>query len=180
MSDLDDKTIYVFVRGDLPEEQQLVQAAHVVLSFGMAYGYMKSPDWCAIAGEPRIIALDGGSSEQALQRTYRKLTEKKIPIRMYTDPDTPEIGITAMVTGPLTKEQSLPLANYRLRRYSAVAQDQSVADAPKKLSAEGGGSSPSGGAKFASVAQTGNTEHSATNREVAGAIPAGSSRINCS
>lgn len=115
MENLDDLTIYVFVRGDLPEEQQLVQAAHAVFSMARSYAGLEKP------GEPRIVALDGGQSQKAFARTLRKFESGMLPVgqfEFYTDPDTPEIGVTAIATFPITKEQSLPLANYRLRCYS--------------------------------------------------------------
>jgi hypothetical protein len=107
MSDL---AIYVFVRGDLPEEDQLVQAAHAI--FKMTACYL--PD----SADLRIVALDGGSSEKAFFKTLRRLQDAQIAHATYCDSDKPEWGITAIATVPLDREQSLPLANYRLRRYS--------------------------------------------------------------
>lgn len=119
---LDDTTIYVFVRGDLAEEQQLVQAAHAV--FNMA----RIKDWPS--GEPRIVALDGGGSEKAFTKTQRKLGSAYAynDFVSYVDPDSPERGVTAIATVPLTKEQALPLANYRLRRYSPSVATSAAVD----------------------------------------------------
>ncbi|HWF05572.1 MAG TPA: hypothetical protein VHA06_17935 [Candidatus Angelobacter sp.] len=117
---MEDSTIYVFVRGDLPEEDQLVQAAHAVFNMSRFAGIPKGN----FAGEPRIIVLDGGKSEKAFQKTYRKLCAGMLPARLfaeYKDPDMLEWGVTAIATLPLTKEQSLPLAHYRLRHYSPPA-----------------------------------------------------------
>lgn len=155
---LDDCTIYVFVRGDLPEEQQLVQVSHAVFNMARTKGWP--------SGEPRIVALDGGSSEKAFNRTLRKLIGTVYPDYVaYTDPDTPELGVTAIATIPLTKDQSLPLANYRLRRYSPPAEASAVV-----------GSKPSGEPSSHSSEK----EHSVFNGEVAGSIPAVSSSLNCS
>lgn len=107
---MDDLTIYVFVRGDLPEEQQLVQAAHAVFDMARVTAW---PD-----GEPRIIALDGGSSEKAFNKTLRKLDAAAIGHARYTDPDSHQLGITAIATVPVTREQAHHLSNYRLRRFS--------------------------------------------------------------
>lgn len=117
---LDNHTIYVFVRGDLKEESQLVQAAHAVFKMALVRGviFHAIPD----TGEPSIVFLDGGSSAKAFGRTLRKLTEKKVGIVTYVDPDSLDNGITAMATGPLTKEESFPLANYRLRHYSPAVK----------------------------------------------------------
>lgn len=170
MTTLDDKTIYVFVRGDLAEEQQLVQAAHAV--FTMAWNH--SAIWAGnnplpLGGEPRIVALDGGYSDKAFQKTYRKLTEKLIGLVAYSDPDLPDLGMTAMVTGPLTKEQALPLANYRLRRYSPPAGASPAVD------------SKSSGEPVLNALVAQETEHLPLKQEVAGGIPAeSSSSVNCS
>lgn len=118
---LNEATIYIFVRGDLKEEDQLVQAAHAV--FAMARSQVLKD----AHGEPRIVALDGGSREKAFARTLRRISTAIILHTVYTDPDKLELGPTAAATAPLTREQSVPLANYRLRRYSPVAQQQSAA-----------------------------------------------------
>lgn len=159
MNNLDDRTIYVFVRGDLAEEHQLVQAAHAV--FNMARTQVLK----AAEGEPRIVALDGGSSPKAFAKTLRRISTAIITHTVYTDPDTPEVGPTAVATAPLTKEQALPLANYRLRRYSPPAEASAVVDS--KSSGEPGSHSSE-------------KEHSVFNGEVAGSIPAVSSNLNCS
>lgn len=121
---LDDRTIYVFMRGGLKEEDQMVQAMHAV--FNMAR-FAHAP----ASGEPRIVALDGGQSEKAFQKTYRKLCAGMLPASLfveYKDPDKLEFGVTAVCTVPLTKEQSLPLANYRLRRYSPPVEASAAED----------------------------------------------------
>lgn len=131
MENLDDLTIYVFVRGDLPEEQQLVQGFHGVFNMARFARIGKE----RLNGEPRIIALDGGQSEKAFLKTYTKFCDGELlPHSLfveYKDPDHIELGVTAIVTLPLTKEQSLPLANYRLRRAPVAQMDRaSVADIP--------------------------------------------------
>lgn len=111
---MDDLTIYMFVRGDLREEDQAIQLAHAVFKMTalLAPGY----------GNVRMVALDGGSSEKAFAKTLRRIKEAQIQHAEYSDSDRPEWGITAIATAPLTQEQSLPLANYRLRRYSPPAE----------------------------------------------------------
>lgn len=164
MTSLDDKTIYVFVRGDLPEEQQLVQAAHAVFHMARIAGPSIRTE---VPGEPRIIMLDGGQSEKAFQRTYRKLCDGMLPPKLfaeYKDPDKLELGVTAVATIPLTKEQALPLASYRLRRYSPPAEASAAV-----------GSKPSGEPSSHSSEK----ERSVSNREAAGSIPAVSSSLNC-
>lgn len=130
----DDCTIYVFVRGDLKEEDQLIQGMHAVAkvialrpairqneTIVRAWGEPKLADW-------KIVALDGGASESALRRTARKITEKGVTFVEYSDSDMPELGITALATPPLNSRESLPLANYRLRRYSPPVEASAAED----------------------------------------------------
>jgi hypothetical protein len=164
MTNLDDKTIYVFVRGDLPEERQMVQAMHAVFRMCHFVAGHKND----LPGDPRIVVLDGGQSERAFRKTYRKLCDGLLPQTWfieYKDSDALELGVTAIATTPLTKGQSLPLANYRLRRYSPPAEASAVVDS--KSSGEPGSHSSE-------------KEHSVFNGEVAGSIPAVSSNLNCS
>lgn len=153
---LDERTIYVFVRGDLAEEDQLVQSAHAV--FDMARCQVLS----TAEGQPRIVALDGGSSPKAFNKTLSRISKAIITHTTYTDPDKPELGMTAIVTAPLTKEQSVTLANYRLRRYSPPVDGAATV-----------GSKPSGEPSRRSSEK----EHSVFNGEVAGSIPADGSKI---
>jgi hypothetical protein len=110
VKNLDDCTVYLFVRGDLKEEDQMIQANHAMYKMATLFN--------AEYGTVRIVALDGGSSVKAFKKTMAKLFDAKIPHSEYVDPDKPDWGITAIATVPLTKEESLPLSNYRLRRYS--------------------------------------------------------------
>ncbi len=118
---LNDCTIYVFVRGDLKEEDQMVQAAHAI------FGMTQSVDYVKGEGCPRIVFLDGGSSDKAINKTLRNLSAR-LPAVDFVDPDKQELGITAIATVPLTKEQALPLANYRLRRYTPPTEASAVED----------------------------------------------------
>lgn len=110
MASLDDLAVYFFVRGDLREEDQMVQVSHAILEMALTY----DPAFAKY----RIVGLDGGQSEQAFNKTRRKLNDRQVPHVEYSDPDFPDWGVTALVTIPLTQEQALPLKNYRLRRYS--------------------------------------------------------------
>ena len=114
MSSLDDLAVYFFVRGDLREEDQMIQMGHAVLEMALSY----DPAFAKY----RMIGLDGGQSEQAFNRTRRKMNDRHVPHVEYTDPDHQEWGVTAIVTIPLTQEQASPLRNYRLRRYSPPSE----------------------------------------------------------
>lgn len=154
MSSLDDMAVYFFVRGDLREEDQAVQLVHATLEMSATY----DPAFAKY----RVVGLDGGQSEQAFNKTRRKMNDRKVPHIEYSDPDFPQWGVTAIVTIPLTKEQALPLANYRLRRYSPPVDGAATV-----------GSKPSGEPSRRSSEK----EHSVFNGEVAGSIPADGSKI---
>lgn len=147
MSSLDDLGVYIFVRGDLPEEDQLVQASHAVLEMALLY----DPAFARY----RMVALDGGSSEKTFNRTRQKLNNFKIAHAEYSDPDHKDWGVTAIATIPLTQEEALPLRNYRLRRYSppiSMVVPSMASGEPSRHSSE--------------------KEHSVSNGEAAGSIPA--------
>jgi hypothetical protein len=110
MSELNDKAVYVFVRQDLSEGDQRIQLAHAVLDIAMR----NQIEWA----DYRIIELDGGADRKAFQRTVRNMQGRGIEYIVYHDSDRKELGDTAIATMPLSKEESLPLANYRLRRNS--------------------------------------------------------------
>lgn len=135
MSSLDDLAVYVFVRQDLSEQDQRLQFAHAVLEMACLYRPAHA--------KYRLVELDGGESEKAFRRTVRKMPERKVGHVIYSDPDHPEWGETAIATVPLTQDQALPLANYRLRRNSPVAQSQSNAEPTPDGAAEVGGADPS-------------------------------------
>lgn len=180
MAYLDDCTIYLFVRGDLREEDQAIQLAHAVFKMTALIhpGY----------GDVKMVALDGGSSEKAFSKALRKIKEAQLQHAEYSDSDHPEWGITAIATAPLNKEQSLPLANYRLRRYSppSAASAEVALDGQGRASLNG----PAHGLANRTICtaeamgysglRSSEKEHSVSNGEVAGSIPAASSSINCS
>lgn len=151
---LDESAVYFFVRSTLSEEDQMVQVSHAILEMALAYdpGFAKY----------RIIGLDGGQSEKSFNKLCHKLHTGTIPHVKYADPDHSELGVTAIATVPLTKEQALPLANYRLRRYSPPVDGAATV-----------GSKPSGEPSRRSSEK----EHSVFNGEVAGSIPADGSKI---
>jgi hypothetical protein len=97
----------VFVRQDLSIPQQLVQSNHATLSFASLYG---------VDGIPNIVII-GVPNEQALRRVEKKLEACAIPHFSWTEPDY-DLGFTAITTAPLTREEKVALANYRV--YSPV------------------------------------------------------------
>ena len=155
MSSLDDLAIYFFVRGDLREEDQMVQFGHAMFEMMSIY----DPAFAKY----RVVGLDGGVSEKAFNRTRQKLNNRQVPHVEYADPDHKEWGVTAIVTIPLTKEQALPLANYRLRRCSPPSE----ARAEVALNGQRGANSE--------CLRSSEKEHLVSNQEVVGSIPTASS-----
>lgn len=160
---MDDYTVYLFVRQDLSEQDQKIQLCHAVFKMAalLRHGLI----------DLKMVELDGGLTQKAFDRTRRRLNEKHLQAIEYSDSDHPEWGITAIATAPLSKEQALPLENYRLRRSSPLAQGQSVVAAVTD-SGKDGGSYPSGRANCCVSSEK---EHPDSSREVAGSIPAHSS-----
>lgn len=176
---IDERTIYIFVRNELPVEQQIVQANHAV--FHMAGVYFRNFG-CSAIGIPRVIVLQA-LSEKSLNKAIGKLRDAGIPNLQFIDPDNPQFGTSAVATEPLTQENSLPLANYKLWRYSPP----SVASAEVALNGQRG-------ASFVSTSQSARTmctaeatgmwpfnapaapaEHLPLKQEVGGENPSGSS-----
>jgi hypothetical protein len=148
MSYLDECSVYVFVRQDIPLPQQLVQAAHAV--FGMT---SLSPHG---EGSPNIIVI-GMPHLASLLKAAKKLKAAQVPHFDWHEPDG-DLGFTAIATLPLHGAQKEPLANYRLWRYSPPASvvPSMASGEPCSRSSE-------------------TVEHSVTNGEVTGSIPVESS-----
>jgi hypothetical protein len=112
MSDrLDECTIYVFVRQDIPLAQQLVQASHAAFHMGLELPNEAGIPFMCVIGMPNLSAMN---------RVLAKLDSYSIRHHAFTDVDVEE-GFTAIATIPLNAEQKIPLANYRLWRYSPSA-----------------------------------------------------------
>lgn len=113
-----------------------------------------------------MVAI-GVPDVQALHRVLDKLKRHAIPHYAWHEPDF-DFGLTAICTAPIAGAARRVLSNYRL--WSSTGQCVREHLAPLKR--EETGSSPVWPAN-ASVAQP--SEHSMTNREDAGWMPAGSS-----
>jgi hypothetical protein len=97
--------VYVFVRQDIPIQHQMVQSNHAVLTVSSAV---------AIDGIPNIILI-GVPDVPALNRAKAKLIAHGIDHSEWVEPDM-DLGFTAMATVPLSVEEKIPLAHYRLWR----------------------------------------------------------------
>lgn len=105
--------VYVFIRTDIPAEQQVVQSCHAV--FHMAELYI--PD----RQTPNIIVI-GVPHLTALNRVKTKLQANQIPHYAWTEPDF-DMGETAIATVPLDSEQREVLKNYRVLRLKTDNSD---------------------------------------------------------
>ncbi len=106
----------MFVRQDIPTEHQVVQSCHAVYHLATTY----QPD----SGIPNIIAI-GIPDLAALKRVETKLQNHHIPHFSWSEPDY-DFGFTAIATAPLTEEQKVVLANYRLLSHRRGGAEQSV------------------------------------------------------
>jgi hypothetical protein len=80
---LDDCTVYVFIRQDLPIEQQLVQGAHAL--FRSRQPFFLIPHDPQV-GHPNIVFI-GMPNLKALQRVEVKLVSNAISHYAWTEPD---------------------------------------------------------------------------------------------
>lgn len=83
--------VYVFIRTDLPIEQQIVQAAHSALEAGRDLGKPKSTSH---------LILIGVKSEHSLNKVATELTLLNIRYHKFYEPDY-DRGYTSLTTEPL-------------------------------------------------------------------------------
>lgn len=109
---VDQHSVYVFVRQDLPLAQQLVQSNHAM--------FMMASTLSDVEGIPSVLLI-GMPDVAALNRVVTKLTARNIPHVAYVEPDfANELGFTAISTAPLNCVQKLALINFRLWKHSGV------------------------------------------------------------
>jgi hypothetical protein len=159
MANLDDCTIYAFIRQDLPPGQETIQAIHAAFHAGMAFGAEHGNQ----PGIPFAVVTDTPTLK-AVKKAQRKMEAAGIKHYAMVDTDVEE-DVTAIVTHPVDSVHKQVLSEYRLRRYYPVAQAH--------LGNQGGVANSN-----ADLAQL--REHSEFNGEVAGAAPAVSSNLGCS
>lgn len=114
---MEEKYLYIFVRQDIPIEQQIVQSSHAVFSLTTLTGLEYSVPNIIVIGVPNISALN---------RVLRKLEEHQILHYCWKEPDY-NFGFTALATEPISGSKREVLGNYRLLKHnSGVAQFQST------------------------------------------------------
>lgn len=104
MRDINSDFVYVFVRQDLPVPAQMVQVAHAAFQVPMEQFFR---------GIPSIVVI-GMPDTKGLDKVRKKLADAGITSFEFTDPDAKHLGVTAIATEPLDKEQKSVLSNYRL------------------------------------------------------------------
>lgn len=113
---LDETTIYAFIRQDLPPGQETIQAIHAAFHAGMAFGAEHGIQ----PGIPFAIATDTPTLK-SVKKAQRKLEAAGVKHYAMVDTDVEE-DVTAIITLPLDKVQKQILAEYRLRKYAPIAQ----------------------------------------------------------
>lgn len=104
--------IYVLVRGDLPAEQQLVQACHASWHAGS--------DTEASQAIPSLVALSV-PDEAALLAVVETLTAKEIAHNVFFEPDG-GVGHTALATAPLTASKHRRIfSGFKLIRWPSLS-----------------------------------------------------------
>ena len=105
----DDKYIFVFVRQDLSIPQQLVQSNHATLSLASKY---------IINGTPNLVLI-GVPDRDGLIEAGNLLTQYGHRYYAWFEPDY-DLGLTAIATVPLSREEKKLLAHYTLWRPNAL------------------------------------------------------------
>lgn len=98
--------MYVFIRVDLPLQQQLVQSNHAALEAGIAFGNKEQ-------SEPSSLILIAVKNTYQLEKAMKDLETKGVRFIAFEEPDW-EYGLTAFATEPLTQDKRKLLKRYQL------------------------------------------------------------------
>lgn len=98
----------MFVRRDIPVEQQIVQAGHAALEAGI---YLGDRD----QSEPSSLVVIGVKNQFQLEKAIKDLESKDIKLITFFEPSW-DMGLSAFGTEPLTQEQRVLLKRYQLWR----------------------------------------------------------------
>jgi hypothetical protein len=96
--------MYIFVRQDLSQPQQIVQASHAAHEAGHDFGKAEGSTHIVLIGMP---------SQAKLLATADHLDTHNIPYKLFYEPDY-DTGYTAIATQPLVGDQRVPLRKFRL------------------------------------------------------------------
>lgn len=108
---LDERWIYIFIRQDLPDWQQLVHSNHAALAIGVEIPGMVRP--CdTMGGHPNLVLI-GVADEKALQAAAEDFRQREVRFRAWKDPDAEHLGLLSLVTEPMDKRERNKLHHYR-------------------------------------------------------------------
>ena len=108
--------VYIFVRKDLPAEQQAVQAIHASIESAKHFDFPKDP--------PNIV-LCHVKDEGSLDEHCNTMLEAGVRYQAIREPDM-DYHLTAAATEPICGERRKMFRKFRLLRFAPVAQRQSV------------------------------------------------------
>ena len=96
--------MYIFVRTDLPQPQQVVQSCHAVFEVAR--------NMPACSGHPSMVVL-GVKNETQLQKVQDKMNQHGIEFRSFYEPLF-DNSLTAISSVPLSEDQRKIFKNYQL------------------------------------------------------------------
>lgn len=106
MMQINDKTwCYVFIRTDLPIEQQIVQACHAALEAGHTFP-RKSND-------PSSLIMLQIPNKEKLEVALKRTNDRGIRTKSFYEPDW-DYGFTSFATEPITLDQRKTFSKYKL------------------------------------------------------------------
>lgn len=106
MMQIDDKTwVYVFIRSDLPIEQQIVQSCHAALEAGHSFDRKSN--------EPSSLIMLQIPNKEKLEAAMNRTVDSGIRCEPFYEPDW-DYGFTAFATEPITKDQRKTFSKYKL------------------------------------------------------------------
>lgn len=114
---IDDSSMYVFIRQDLPDWQQLCHSNHAMFEMARKQGATMpnasdNERLNELAGHPNVI-LVGVKDQDALKEACEDLRQREVGFFAWSDPDAPQLGLLSLATGPLSKRDKNKLHSYR-------------------------------------------------------------------
>lgn len=97
--------MYVFVRRDIPVEQQMVQAAHAALEAGLKFPYQTE--------EPSSLIVIGVKSQNQLEKARQKVEGFVVKTELFFEPSW-DYGNTAFGTEAVTEDQRHHFRRFQL------------------------------------------------------------------
>lgn len=105
---------YVFVRTDIPVEQQMVQAAHAALEAGIKFG--------KVSVEPASVIILQVPNKEKLEEAMKYTIESGISCEMFYEPDW-DYGNTAFGTEPITFDRRKIFKKYKLWKNNGLSKN---------------------------------------------------------